>query len=206
MKKIWIIIRSKIFRLLCLLKLKKPYTRNDPIYKDHSIGNFTYGFPTIMSWRGKYKLSIGSYCSLGPEVLIVLDGEHNTKRMSTYPFEFSHQVSDPGHPTSRGDIVIGNDVWIGARAIILSGVHIGDGACIGAGSVVTRDVESYAIFAGNPARLVKLRFDEETRSLLSRCNWASEEVDIPIVTSLIKEGNTVNAKQLLHQLTRRSIQ
>jgi acetyltransferase-like isoleucine patch superfamily enzyme len=73
--------------------------------------------------------------------------------------------------TSKGDVVIGNDVWLGYGSMIMSGVGIGDGAVIAAGAVVTRDVEPYSIVAGNPARLIKKRFDEETIDKLLKIKW-----------------------------------
>jgi acetyltransferase-like isoleucine patch superfamily enzyme len=76
-----------------------------------------------------------------------------------------------GHPTTKGNVVIGNDVWIGFGAIILSGVTIGDGAAIGACSVVTRDVPPYAIAAGNPAQIIRYRFPEEIVATLLRIKW-----------------------------------
>jgi NDP-sugar pyrophosphorylase family protein len=76
-----------------------------------------------------------------------------------------------GHPKTKGDVIIGNDVWIGAEAIIMSGVNIGDGAVIGARTVVTKDVPAYAISAGNPARVVKMRFDDKTTSRLLKLRW-----------------------------------
>ncbi len=203
MKKVATILLSRIFRLICFLGLIKPYTNRDPIYKRYSIGNYTYGFPKVMSWTNKYKLNIGAYCSIGPEVVIILDGEHDTKRISTYPFALSHSMIDGQHPTSRGDITIGNDVWIGARAIILSGVKVGDGACIGAGAVVSRDVPEYTIVAGNPARVISQRFDEKVRKILMSCDWHSSQISLHEASFLIKEGNTENAEQLLQQFKKR---
>jgi len=79
----------------------------------------------------------------------------------------------------KGETIIGNDVWIGDSAIILSGVKIGDGACIAAGSVVTKNVEPFAIVGGVPAKVIKYRFSEETRNLLSELqwwNWSNERI------------------------------
>jgi serine acetyltransferase len=86
---------------------------------------------------------------------------------------------DMGHPSCKGDIIIENDVWIGATATIMSGVKISNGAVIGAGSVVTKDVPPYAIVAGNPAKVVKYRFTEEQiEKLLSIAWWDWEEIKI----------------------------
>lgn len=94
--------------------------------------------------------------------------------MSTYPF---HSSSD--EVTGRGDIEIGNDVWIGRGAMIFSGVRIGDGAIVGARSVVTKDVAPYTIVAGMPARPIRQRFDDQTVARLLEIkwwNWSDEEV------------------------------
>lgn len=76
-----------------------------------------------------------------------------------------------GHPSTKGDVDIGNDVWIAKEAVILSGVKIGDGAVIGAGAVAAKDVPPYAIVVGNPARIVRKRFDEETIQRLLQIKW-----------------------------------
>lgn len=124
--------------------------------------------------RGEGKsLSIGKYCSISTQVLIFLGSEHRTDWVSTYPFPilWKEAGSIKGHPSSKGDVSIGNDVYIGYHVIILSGVTIGDGAVIGAGSVVTKDVPPYAIMAGNPATIIRYRFDEETIRRLLEIKW-----------------------------------
>jgi acetyltransferase-like isoleucine patch superfamily enzyme len=118
-------------------------------------------------------LKIGRYCSIGTNVTIFLGSEHRTDWVSTYPFPFLWEEARliKGHPSTKGDVVIGNDVWIGFGATILSGVTIGDGAAIGACSLVIREVPPYAIVAGNPARVVRHRFDEETIRKLLEIKW-----------------------------------
>jgi len=149
-----------------------------------TVGEHTYGEPKVYSWNDETKLIIGKYCSIAEGVVFLLGGEHRMDWISTYPFsafsqEWPSAASIVGHPATKGDIKIGNDVWIGHGALILSGVKIGDGAVIGAGSVVTKDVENYAVVAGNPARFVKYRFDLETRKYLCNLtwwNWTHEKV------------------------------
>lgn len=141
------------------------------------IGDHTYGAkgsPIII--EAEYAgLKIGKYCSIAREVLMIL-GNHRPDTITTYPFKnqcnFWPEAADAtdDHST-KGDIVIGNDVWIGARANIMSGVTIGSGAIIATAAVVTRDVPPYAIVGGNPARVIKYRFPEKTIERLLAVAW-----------------------------------
>ena len=124
------------------------------------------------------RLVIGKYCSIACGAKFLLNSANHTLRsLSTYPFPIFYEAW--GTPVSevssawdnRGDIVIGNDVWIGYEAVILSGVHIGDVAIIGARAVVTRDVEPYTIMGGVPARPIRKRYDEETIQRLLALRW-----------------------------------
>lgn len=104
----------------------------------------------------------------------MLGGGHPTDEVTTFPFRIRFDLPGAGtdsHPKSRGDIVVGSDVWIGAGATVLSGVVIGDGAIIGAGSVVSRDVPPFSIVVGNPAREVRRRFDQRTTDAIMRIRW-----------------------------------
>jgi acetyltransferase-like isoleucine patch superfamily enzyme len=115
-------------------------------------------------------ITIGDYCSIADVVTIMAGGEHKTDRVSTFPFDVKMGV---GNLTSfsRGDVVIGSDVWIGSRAIILPGVNIGHGAVIGAGAVVTGDIMDYSVAVGVPARHIRFRFDAPTIERLIRSEW-----------------------------------
>jgi acetyltransferase-like isoleucine patch superfamily enzyme len=123
------------------------------------VGVNTYGAPNIVrfpSFCGKVK--IGNYCSIADSVTFLCGGNHYTSRGTTYPFNLLFDdIELPWHEYSKGSIEIGNDVWIGYGATILDGVTIGNGAVIGACSLVTTDVPAYAIVAGNPARIIKHR-------------------------------------------------
>jgi len=140
-----------------------------------SIGRYTYGAPKIRWWGEPANLTIGKFCSIAESVEIFLGGNHRTDWVSTYPFPVQREWPDAkaikGHPGTNGDVVIGNDVWLGAGCVILSGVTIGDGAVVGCRAVVTRNVPEYAIVAGNPAKLVRMRFAPDTIKRLVDCRW-----------------------------------
>ena len=169
--------------------------KDDEKYSKFSIGDFTYGNPRILTWRQEEKLSIGKFCSISENVTILLGGEHRTDWVTTFPFSalFEKSFHFEGHPKSKGDVNIGNDVWIGFNATILSGVKIGDGAVIGANAVVTKDVPPYAIVAGNPAKIIKMRFSSNVVSELLRIRWWDWDLEkIEKNMSLLLSGNLDN--------------
>jgi acetyltransferase-like isoleucine patch superfamily enzyme len=144
------------------------------------VGAHSYGHPQVEVWRGADgqnlggRLRIGKYCSIAHDVVVLTGGEHHPEWVSTFPFrdkwDLPGKHSD-GQPTSKGDVVIGNDVWVGEQAMILSGVTVGDGAVIAARSLVIRDVEPYAIVGGNPAALIRHRFPPEQVAALLGSQW-----------------------------------
>ena len=156
---------KKVFERKVLYRIlnKHNRTRCINIYDIHcvSIGRETYGPIDVEMTRSDYNLKIGDFCSIGTNVKCILSSEHPMDRISTYPICFYFGV-DGEDVMAKGDIVLDDDVWVGTGATILSGVHIGQGACVAACSVVTKDVPPYAIVAGNPARIIKYRFDEKT--------------------------------------------
>ncbi len=124
------------------------------------------------------RLLIGRFCALAEGVTFIMNGaNHPTGGFSTYPFNIFGDGWERGfEPQSwadamRGDTTVGNDVWIGMQATILPGVRIGDGAIVAAKSVVSADVPPYAIVAGNPARVARMRFDEATVARLLAIAW-----------------------------------
>jgi acetyltransferase-like isoleucine patch superfamily enzyme len=134
-------------------------------------------------------ITIGRYCSIAGDLLVLGGGEHFMDRISTYPFASKFGI--PGADTkTRGPVVIGSDVWIGARVTVLSGVNIGDGAVIGACSLVNRDVPPYAVAAGVPARIVRMRFDATTTArLLALRWWDRSNHDVLEVAHLLMAGD-----------------
>ena len=168
------------------LKYNKKYAKFD-------IGEYTYGKPNVYDWGGTLK--IGKFCSIAPNVNILLGGNHNMTAASTYPFWFYYPelASNNSEYVQKGGVEIGNDVWIGFNVTILSGVKIGHGAVIGAGSVVTKNVEPYAVIGGNPAKLIKKRFDDATIGKLLESKWW--DLDIEEIKKLIPliQGEDIEA-------------
>jgi chloramphenicol O-acetyltransferase type B len=140
-----------------------------------TVGRHTYGAFTVNVGRGeRARVHIGAFCSIAVGVEFVVGGNHRPDWVSTYPFKVLWGMPgawEDGHPRPESDIEVGNDVWIGAQALILPGVKIGDGAVIGARAVVTKDVRPYAIAAGVPAREVRRRFEDEQVDALIELRW-----------------------------------
>lgn len=163
---------------------------HDP--RDFEKNNVLYHYPI----NGD-KLKIGRYCSIacGSKFLFT-SGNHAIASLSTYTFpifyeEWGLDAKDIcGAWDNKGDIIVGNDVWIGFEAVILSGVTIGDGAIIGARAVVTKDVPPYTIVGGVPAKTIRKRFDDRTiEKLLSLRWWDCDETIVKKAIPAIRSGN-----------------
>jgi acetyltransferase-like isoleucine patch superfamily enzyme len=194
-------IKSIVFQKIKILNTK---------YPQYEIGRHTYGNPEIRTWNEGATLKIGAFCSIADGVKIFLGGEHRVDWTTTYPFtalweDARHII---GHPKTKGDVVIGNDVWIGSEAVIMSGVHIGDGAVVGARAVVSKDIKPYAVYAGNPARKVRNRFNDTTTEQLLTLEWwnfdDSEIIQmLPLMLSkdidkFIREANIIKKSKIRH--------
>lgn len=136
------------------------------------VGNASYGELNIISFANKGKLHIGNFVSIAQEVAFILDAEHHTNYISTYPFKVKYLGIEKEESFGKGDIYVDDDVWIGYRSTILSGVHIGKGAVIAAGSVVTKDVPAYAIVGGIPAKTLKYRFNKDICDALMKIDYS----------------------------------
>lgn len=163
------------------------------------VGKNTYGHLNVKEYFAKgEKLIIGSYCSIANNVNFILSGEHNYKNISTYPFK-EMLVTNETECKCKGPIIIGDDVWIGFGSLILSGVNVGQGAVIGAGSVVTKDIPPYAIVSGNPARIVKYRFDDSTIEELLKIDFLKINKNKATIDLLYSEVNTDNIRKLVNE-------
>lgn len=152
------------------------------IYDNVCLNNVTLGdFTYIAPGTRINNSAIGKFCSIGPDIIIGL-GKHPSKTfVSTHPLFFStlgqaqEVICDKNYFEEFAPVCIGNDVWIGARAIVLDGVGIGDGAIVAAGSLVTKDVPSYAIVGGIPAKIIKYRFEVAEIEFLVDFKWWNKE-------------------------------
>jgi acetyltransferase-like isoleucine patch superfamily enzyme len=140
-----------------------------------TMGRGSYGAPLIPTYPGDTaRVVAGSFVSIAHDVVLLDGGDHRIDWVTTVPLRAVYGLPGAyadGHPRSRGDLVIGNDVWIGRGARVRGGLTIGDGAVIGGYAVVTRDVRPYAIVAGHPAREIRRRFGDDQVEALLRIAW-----------------------------------
>lgn len=132
----------------------------------------------IITWSDDYKVIVGKYSSIGRDCNFFLHANHRPDWITTssqlwgpVTHEIAQMHMNMGHPSCKGDIIVGNDVWIGAKSTIMSGVKISDGSVVAAGSLVTKDVPPYAIVGGNPAKIIKFRFSEKQIEKLLEISW-----------------------------------
>lgn len=147
------------------------------------VGKHTYGHNNIsISHPGKNKVIIGNFCSIAVDCKVYLNANHRKEWITTYPFGHVNRgtfntFDGSGHPTGKGDVIIGSDVWIASNVTIMSGVKIGDGAIIANNSHVVKDVEPYSIVGGNPAKHITYRFSQELIHKLLKIKWWDWEDD-----------------------------
>jgi acetyltransferase-like isoleucine patch superfamily enzyme len=122
------------------------------------------------------KVVIGNYCSIGPECVFMTGGEHRYDGLSTYPFRTKLGLCE-NESITRGPVVLEDDVWLGLRVTVMSGVTIGRGAVVAAGAVVTKDVPPYAIVGGVPAKVIKYRFPQEVIDKVSKVDFAALDAE-----------------------------
>ena len=187
----------------------KPTVKNPNII----VGDFTYfsdaDFEKHVTHHYDFyndKLIIGKFCQIASGVEFVMNGaNHQMNAASTFPFYIFEGWEQSVPPLKdmpvKGDTVVGNDVWLGQNTTVLPGVHIGNGAIIGANSTVGGNVEPYSIAAGNPAKLIRKRFDDELIDILQKLRWWDMPIDeinklIPVLSS----SDLNSAKEKLKEL------
>lgn len=174
------------YQRLCFLKniVKNPnIIVGDYTYYDdfEAVENFEKNVKYLFDFIGD-QLIIGKFCMIASDVTFIMNGaNHLVNAISTYPFAifgngWEHAMDGKTYPL-KGNTVIGNDVWIGHRAVILPGVKIGDGAIIGAFSVVTKEVEPYTIVGGNPAQPLRKRFSDAQIESLLQIRWWDWDIE-----------------------------
>jgi acetyltransferase-like isoleucine patch superfamily enzyme len=163
------------------------------------VGDYTYISGTegggIIS--GYQNVKIGKYCSISTKIEIITASSHHKEFASTFPFysmhnSFCYNKKKNLEVTDVRPVTIGNDVWIGAGVIMLGGINVGDGAIIGAGAVVTKDVDSYSIVAGVPAKIIGQRFSDEVAKKMMELkwwNWPEEKIKKNISTIMSPNVN-----------------
>lgn len=178
------------------------YTNAEDLFNSScvDVGDYTYGGLHVLTYNNDNKLKIGRFCSIAPEVMFVLSADHYTQHMSSYPYKV-WVMKENQEGISKGDIIVEDDVWIGFRSIILSGVHIGKGSVIAAGSVVTKDVPPYAIVGGVPAKVIKYRFSDEIITELMKIDYSklTEEMIKNHIDSLYTDLRDVNQLRWMPQ-------
>ncbi len=170
-----------------------------------TVGKGTYGDITIQSLyvTPDEKLIIGNYVSIAPDVLFLMGVNHQTETITTYPFYSMLLERSPIDALTKGQIIIEDEVWIATGAKILSGVRIGKGAIIAAGSIVTKDVPPYAIVGGSPAKLIRFRFSKDIINVLMPIyfinfseNWIRDNIK-----AIYRKIETIEDALLLKNLT-----
>lgn len=187
----------------------KPTIKN----KNIIVGDFTYiadsEFESHVTHHYEFnddKLIIGKFCQIASGVEFVMNGaNHQMNAVSTFPFYtlegWEQDVPSISDMPIKGDTVIGNDVWIGQNATIMPGVYIGNGAIIGANSVVGSNVDPYTIVVGNPARVIRKRFDDELIKIMEKLKWWDKSIEeINKLIPLLTNSNLEYVKEELRKL------
>lgn len=200
-------INEYFFRRNELRKWRKKNTHNFTTMANHfdqqrvTVGKYTYGSLFVLMHNSNQRVSIGNFCSIAPNVCFIVESDHETKNVSTYPFK-AKCLGECSEAISKGDIIVKDDVWIGYGSTILSGVTINQGAVIAANSLVNRNVPPYAIVAGIPAKVIKYRFSEHIINVLNTIDYT--RLDIEKIDKLKSELYTTldedNVEQIVNKI------
>ena len=156
----------------------------------------------VKSWGSENEgLEIGNYVSIASDVIFILGGNHYTKTITTYPFKVMYFNETIPEALSKGKIIIEDDVWIGMNSLILSGVKIGKGAVIGAGSVVSKHIPPYAIAVGNPCKVIKYRFSEAIMEKVNKIKF--ENINENLKEKFYTKVTENNIDELLEMINRK---
>lgn len=171
-----------LFKVEWRIKNKHNFTGTANVFDDRcvTVGKYTYGRIKVLNEVEGVALKIGAYCSIAEGVTFILGNDHPLNQVSTYPYKHMLVSSLISDAISKGDIIIADDVWIGYGTTIMSGVHIGQGAVIAAGAVVTKDVPPYAIVGGVPAKIIKYRFESKIIDELLKIDYGNLTKDMVI--------------------------
>lgn len=203
------ISKYKLFNItIASVKRKKRHPKNKlislktPADKDRIIvGKYSYGeIDATFSTSCPYKLYIGNFCSIAVGAKFIVSSQYQYNCLSTFPFRVK-MLGYKGETCYKGNIVLKDDVWIGANSIIMGGVVINQGAIVAAGSVVTEDIPPYAIVGGNPAKVIKYRFEPEVIEKLSKFDFSklTKEKAEKLSNRLYKEITKENVDMLLEE-------
>lgn len=157
-------------KLRTKLGLRKPAPKDTWPWQGIKIGRHSYGLKpsSVMFYSPTIDLQVGNFCSIAKEVVFLIKAQHPIDTASTFPLRtFARGTEYLGSKP----IIVGHDVWIGFRSTIMSGVTLGNGSIVAAGSVVTKDVPPYAIVAGVPAKILRYRYDEKTIARMEEIAW-----------------------------------
>lgn len=158
------------------------------------VGDYTYGILNVHYYnQPEEHLTIGKYCSIANNVQFFTGGGHSLQHLTSYPFKNRVTKNAIQEATTKGPIVVGDDVWIGDSVIILSGVHIGKGAVIGAGSIIVKDIPPYAVYCGTEVKKFRFQDEEVRRKLeafdLSKINYNDADKFFELLYEDIKKEN-----------------
>lgn len=147
--------------------------------KHVTVGKGTYGMINVVDFAAdEVKLTIGNYCSIAENVYFLLGADHDITTFTTYPFHVKVLNDKKYEAKTKGNINIGDDVWIGQGVQIMSGVTVGQGAVIAAGAIVTKNVPNYAVVGGIPAKVIKYRFTEEVIDKMNKMDFSKIDKEI----------------------------
>ncbi|PXY41988.1 acetyltransferase [Flavobacterium cheongpyeongense] len=163
-----------------------------------NVGDHSYGPIDIYTYGAKDEgLQIGKYCSIARDVKFILGGNHKTDCFMTFPVKNKFGGANENVALTKGKITIGDDVWIGVGSIILSGVKLGQGCVVAAGSVVTKSFGPYTIIGGNPSKIIKMRFEENIIKILEKHNLKIGAIESnEISNNIARYSDTLNEKNI----------